>query len=38
MIYEKFNFTLDNPDEYDKIYMEWDIKNQKQKNRSNNNG
>ncbi len=29
MFYEKFNFTLENPQEYDIIYMEWDLKNQK---------
>lgn len=29
MFYEKFNFTLDNPQEYDIIYMEWDVKNPK---------
>lgn len=28
MFYEKFSFTLEKPEEYDKIYMEWDIKNQ----------
>ena len=30
MFYEKFNFTLENPQEYDIIYMEWDLKNPKQ--------
>lgn len=29
MFYEKFWFTLENPQEYDIIYMEWDLKNQK---------
>lgn len=28
MFYEKFSFTLENPQEYDIIYMEWDLKNQ----------
>lgn len=28
MFYEKFSFTLDNPQKYDRIYMQWDLKNQ----------
>lgn len=27
MFYEKYSFTLENPQDYDRIFMEWDIKN-----------
>lgn len=30
MFYEKTNFTLENPQEYDIIYLQWDLKNQLQ--------
>ena len=29
LIYEKFSLTIDNPQEYDNIYVDWDVKNQK---------
>ena len=27
MFYEKYSFTLENPQAYDRIYMKWNLKN-----------